>query len=187
MAKRKKQTKPQDVSQSTLEEALRARGFTQGQAKSQKAAGRRVLKSGSHRVLMSSLESPWWTVQRTAGSTVDWFMDIPVEAPVESVLAFIDAFSKTPPPSVKEFDQTQKREQRLSRLLDHCRGTLRLVASGIEFAGAMSAETRILRGDEMTVADIQETLTLIDEFVDGRPEREKLTADELLLKSAAVS
>lgn len=180
MAKRKKQTKPQDVSQSTLEEALRARGFTQSQAKLQKAAGRRVLKSGSHRVLMSSLESPWWTFQRTSGSTVDWFMDIPVEAPVESVLAFIDAFSKTPPPSAKEFDQMQQRERRQARLLDHCRNSLQFIATAIDYEGPISNGTRVLRGDYVVVTDLEETLALLDEYVDGEPEREKRPVADIL-------
>ena len=54
-------------------------------------ARRRFVRSGSWAFLDTHLDMPWYTLQSLSKGHVRWYMDFPVEAPREAILAFLQA------------------------------------------------------------------------------------------------
>ena len=46
---------------------------------------------GSFRVLTESQDRPFWTVQKTSGGNVVWFVDFPLDVEVDAVFAFVES------------------------------------------------------------------------------------------------
>jgi hypothetical protein len=45
---------------------------------------------GRWRVLEQVSQQPFWTVQRLTASSVQWFVDFPLDCPAAAILAFIE-------------------------------------------------------------------------------------------------
>jgi hypothetical protein len=177
MAKKKK--KDEVVLRSELEEALRARGFHQSLNKTTNVV-RTAYVHGSTRVLLSTLQAPWCTVQRVSGGTVDWFVDFPIGVPITNILAFLNSFEKGTAPSIHEFQTLEKRSVRLASLMERCHQVLFRVQAGIwktELPAVVQAttagepaETSGITCREHVVPMVEDVMLRIAAYVNGKPE-----------------